>query len=112
VPKRSDPDLSLFLDILHKLEATGMESSAVWAARPEDVIIGKLMAWTEIPSQRHESDIYEMLVFLYSGGGQTLGLPFDSKHVDEQARLLGEETAAFWKAVKDAAHNEVDRNSL
>ena len=94
------------------VELSEMESFSVWAARPEDVIIGKLMAWTEIPSQRHESDIYEMLVFQYSGGGRTSGLPFDSKYVDEQARLLGEETASFWKAVNDAARHEAGRNSL
>jgi hypothetical protein len=91
---------------------SGMESFAVWAARPEDVIIGKLMAWAEIPSQRHESDIYEMLVFQYSGGVQTLDPPFDASYIDEQSRLLGKEIAVFWQAVKEAARKEADRNKL
>ena len=40
-----------------------IESFDVWCARPEDVIIGKLMAWAEGQSRRHETDIYEMMVF-------------------------------------------------
>lgn len=41
----------------------GVEPLQVWRARPEDVIVGKLMAWAEGRSRKHETDIYEMMVF-------------------------------------------------
>ena len=44
------------------VELPGMEPFAVWAARPEDIIVGKLMAWAESQSRRHESDVYELMV--------------------------------------------------
>ena len=34
----------------------------VWCARPDDVILGKLQAWQQGRSARHESDIYAMMV--------------------------------------------------
>jgi hypothetical protein len=64
------------------------------------VIIGKLMAWTERRSRKHETDIYYMLVFHYLG--------FDpSRSVDEAeltgaARFMGDETLEFWEAVREA----------
>jgi len=50
------------------VDLPGMEPFAVWAARLEDVIIGKLMAWDEGRSERHTSDIFEMMLFHYLGG--------------------------------------------
>ena len=45
------------------VELHGGESFEVWCARPEDVIVGKLMAWAEGHSRKHETDIYEIMVF-------------------------------------------------
>jgi hypothetical protein len=87
-----------------------MEPFAVWAARLEDVIVGKLMAWAELPSQRHESDIYELMVGQYMGGMRSLERSFDERYIDTQARLLGREVAAFWQDVKESARQEADRN--
>jgi hypothetical protein len=92
------------------VELPGMEPFAVWVARPEDVIVGKLMAWAELHSRRYESDIYELMVGHYLGNMSSLEHSFDEKYINTQARSLGLEVAAFWQAVKEAAHQEADRN--
>jgi hypothetical protein len=92
------------------VELPGMDPFAVWAARPEDVIVGKLMAWAELQTRRHESDIYELMVRQYLGGMSPTEHSFDEKYVDDQARSLGQEVSAFWQAVKEAAQQEAERN--
>jgi hypothetical protein len=77
---------------------------SVWAARPEDVIIGKLMAWDEGRSDRHTSDIYEMMVFHYLGG--TADLDFNAAYVSERAREISEEAADLWILINTTAHQE------
>ena len=42
------------------VDLVGIEPFSVWVARPEDVIVGKLMAWHEGRSERHPADIFEM----------------------------------------------------
>lgn len=81
----------------------------VWCARPEDVIIGKLMAWKEGRSRKHESDIYEMLTFYYLGLATDLGSPLDEAYIDQRAAQLGHDVAEFWRAVKTQAQNEAAR---
>ena len=136
------PDLSLFLDILHALEAIdapymiigafpltmsptdrlafqrrvrqrielpNAESFEVWCARPEDVIVGKLKAWAEGRSRKHETDIYEMLVFHYLGRGATQTATLDEAYVDSQAMALEQEVAALWQTIKEAAQREAHR---
>ena len=44
------------------VELPGKMPFEIWCARPDDVILGKLMAWNEGHSRKHESDIYEMMV--------------------------------------------------
>ncbi len=83
----------------------------VWAALPEDVIIGKLMAWTELKTKRHESDIYEMLVVAYLDGNGVLPSHFDENRVDIFALSLGAETNGFWRETKKAAQSEASRIS-
>ena len=61
----------------------------IWCARPEDVIIGKLMAWAESQSRRHETDIYEIMVTHYLGLMQSTELTLDEKRVDEKALSFG-----------------------
>jgi hypothetical protein len=84
----------------------GMAPLEVWVARPEDVIIGKLMAWTELQTSRHQSDIYEMMVYHYLGAQHSLTTPFDEKYVDAQASRLGKETFALWQQTKMSAKQE------
>ena len=84
----------------------GMESFDVWCARPDDVIFGKLLAWEEGRSRKHESDIYDMLVFRYLEADPTLVETFDEACLDVQAQALGPEVAELWESVKEAARQE------
>lgn len=84
------------------------ESFSVWAARPEDVIVGKLMAWDEGRSNRHTSDIYEMMVFHYLGEGTDLA--FDAAYIMERAQGIGYEAADLWQLIDATAKDEAARN--
>lgn len=90
----------------------GLEPFEVWCARPEDVIVGKLMAWAEGRSRKHETDIYEMMVFHYLGLGPdpALEAEFDEAYVDAEARALGEEAVELWQATREAARREAKRS--
>jgi hypothetical protein len=89
------------------VDMPGREPFSVWAARPEDVIIGKLMAWDEGRSERHPADIYEMMVFHYLGGDADLD--FDSGYVAERAKEIGNETADLWHLINNTAKEEVSK---
>ena len=91
------------------VELPGIEPFAVWAARPEDVIVGKLMAWAELQTKRHESDIYEMMVFHYLGLQPDLDPAFDEGYVDAKALRLGKEVASLWQDLKTEAQQEANR---
>jgi hypothetical protein len=95
--------------VRQRIEMPGVESFEVWLARPEDVILGKLMAWAEGRSRKHETDVYEMMVFHYLGVDPTLSAEFDEAYVNAQARALGGDVVELWQAVKDAARREAER---
>lgn len=82
-------------------------SFLVWAARPEDVILGKLMAWAEGRSQRHPSDIYEIMVFHYLGGDPDLS--FDAHYVSQRANEISHEAADLWQLINETAKEEAAR---
>ena len=88
------------------VEVLGSEPFEIWCARPADVIVGKLMAWAEGRSRKHETDIYEMMVFHYLGADPEQSAAFDEVYVDDQARTLGAEVLGLWEAIKDAARRE------
>ena len=92
-----------------QIEIPGCPPSEVWCARPEDAIVGKLLAWDEGRSRKHETDIYEMMVFHYLGVDPALSAGFDEAYVNAQARALGEDVVELWEAVKEAARREADR---
>jgi len=96
--------------IRQQITWSGMEPFNVWCARPDDVIFGKLLAWEEGRSRKHESDIYDMLVFRYLEADPTLVGAFDEAYLDAQAQALGPEVAELWEAVKEAARREADRD--
>ena len=81
----------------------------VWCARPEDVIFGKLMAWIEGRSLKHETDIYEMMVFHYLGLDPAMSAQFDESFVDAQAHTLGADASELWEQIKAAALQEARR---
>jgi hypothetical protein len=85
---------------------TGTEPFEVWVARSEDVIIGKFKAWVEGRSRKHETDIYEMMVFHYLGENEEES--FDEQYIDEQVRKLGPDAIELWQETKDSAHKNTD----
>jgi hypothetical protein len=91
------------------VEVPGAEPFEVWCARSEDVIVGKLMAWTEGRSHKHETDIYEMMVFQYLGVDPKQSTAFDETYVDAQATALGTDVVELWEAIKDEAQHEATR---
>lgn len=95
--------------VRHQVEMPGQEPFGAWYATLEDVIIGKLMAWSEGRSRKHETDIYEMLVFHYLGLDPSIF--FHEQTVDIEGHKLGRETVDFWGAVKTAARQEANRLS-
>jgi hypothetical protein len=70
---------------------------------PEDIILGKLMAWAEGRSRKHETDIYEIMVFHYLGEDPEQSVAFDEAYIDAQAGTLGAEVADLWESIKGAA---------
>lgn len=71
-----------------------------WYARPDDVIVGKLLAWNEGRSFKHEQDISAMLDFLYRGHDPTLEPYFDEQYVDAKAKTISREAYDFWRMLK------------
>ena len=88
----------------------GQASFPAWVARPEDVIIGKLMAWQEGQSQRHPADIYEIMLFYYLGGHPS-DYVFDEHDVDNRAQALGPDVSDLWKLIQTSAREEAARQS-
>lgn len=88
-------------------EMPGEESLEAWFATPADVIIGKLRAWREGRSRKHETDIYEMLVFHDLGLDPELGI--DEQAVGKAAMSLGADVQEFWRSVRETARREAER---
>ena len=90
------------------VDLPGGEPFRVWCARPEDVIVGKLLAWAEGHSRKHESDIYEMLVFDRLSADTRSTSCIDVSCVNTEASRLGEDVAKLWQAIKEAAGDEAE----
>jgi hypothetical protein len=92
-------------------QTVGVSSNTfdIWCARPEDVIVGKLMAWDEGRSRKHENDIYEMLTFYYLELDPELSEEFDEAYIDQQAAQLGQDVAEFWHTLKVQARDATKR---
>jgi hypothetical protein len=92
------------------VELPGAKPFEVWCARAEDVITGKLMAWTEGRSRKHEVDIFEMMVFFYLDIDPVQSAAFDESYVENQAEALGPDVVELWKAVKEAAREAANQD--
>jgi len=90
------------------VDLVGIEPFSVWVARPEDVIVGKLMAWHEGRSERHPADIFEMLLFHYLSE-QEPETAFDETYVGSRAGELGEEVVALWALLVEGAREQAAR---
>lgn len=88
------------------VDVPGMQPFEIWCARPDDVIIGKLMAWQQGRSHKHESDIREMLVFHYMNPDSPQAAFLDEAHIDMQVQQLGADVSVFWRALRDSAREE------
>lgn len=85
---------------------TPEKSFEAWFARPEDVIVGKLMAWQEGGSYKHETDIRDILVAIKLGDDPELSTSFDYNYVDRWAAKLGLDVTRFWLALKQLVGSE------
>ena len=95
--------------IRQSVKLPGMNSFDIWTARPDDVIVGKLMALAELDTKRHESDIYELLVLHYAGILVEQDGPIDETYITEHAAALGNKVAILWEKLKTAALAEAER---
>lgn len=95
--------------IRYEIQWAGEIPFAAWCARPDDVIYGKFLAWDEGRSLKHESDIYDMLVFRYLEADPALASTFDEAYLDAQAKGLGPDVEALWLSIKRAAQEEAQR---
>ena len=111
VPLTMDPRYRRAFDrrVRQFVDIPGGEPFEVWCARPDDLIAGKLMAWAEGHSRKHETDVYEMMVFHYLNPEPEGSLPIDEAYVDAQAEALGYDVVQLWEAIKDAALREAGR---
>ena len=92
--------------VLQKADIPGAEAFEVWCARPEDVIVGKLMAWAEGGSRKHETDIYEMMVFHYLSLDEQQSSGFEEDYITQQSAHLGEPTLHLWQTIQKSAQAE------
>jgi hypothetical protein len=72
------------------------KSFEAWCARPEDIIVGKLIAWNEGRSSKHPNDIYAMLHFDFTGLSDTA---IDLDYVSKRATEINGETSALWQSL-------------
>jgi hypothetical protein len=98
--------------VRQRVDVPGVEPFEVWCARPEDVIVGKLMAWAEGGSRKHEMDIREMMIYQYLDVDPEQSAAFDESHVDAEARKMGADVAEIWEAIKASAREEAKRTDL
>jgi hypothetical protein len=84
------------------------DTFAAWFARPEDVIVGKLMAWQEGRSLKHETDIRDILLAVRLGEDPEITAMFDFEYADAWAESLGEEVQQFWQNLKEITAADVE----
>ncbi len=89
--------------VRQELEIEGAEPLTVWCASPEDIIIGKLMAWAEGHSRKHETDIFEMLVVNRQEVQTRPEQNLDYAYIEANIRPLGESVITLWDNLRQAA---------
>jgi hypothetical protein len=86
--------------VRHSLPLPSGDTFDAWFARPEDVIAGKLMAWQEGRSFKHEQDIRDILMAVRLGDDAELTAMFNATYVDEWAARLGPEVEELWQRLR------------
>lgn len=89
------------------LEWPGLPPINVWIARREEVIYGKLMALAELYTERHVSDIYELLLlaFLSADLEGVEAITIDEPLLDARAAAISPEVATLWQSIKTSARD-------
>jgi len=93
------------------INVPGTGSFDVWIARREDVIVGKLMAWAELTSHRHEMDIFEIMLVHYLGLDDSINPPLDESFIDRNAERLGTKVHEWWLTIKKAARQQAEQSN-
>jgi hypothetical protein len=78
-------------------------SFEAWCAQPEDIIVGKLIAWQEGRSPKHPNDIFAMLQFQFAGLSDTT---IDLGCVSTRAVELGSDVNTLWQDLLSRARAE------
>lgn len=86
------------------VEMFGEEPFEVWCAMPDDIVHGKLMAWTEGRSRKHETDIFDMLLHHYLRKETILNISI----IDGYAKKMGEDTFQLWEDIKSDVKKRIE----
>jgi len=93
-------DFALIRRVRREIMAAPEQTFQAWFATPEDVIVGKLMAWREGQSFKHEADIRDILTAVKLGDDTELSTSFDMAYIDRWAANLGQVVEQFWFSLK------------
>jgi hypothetical protein len=105
IPLTMEPgyDWALQNRIRRDVPLPGANSFQAWFARPEDVIVGKLMAWCEGRSFKHEQDIRDILVAVRLGDDAELTAMFNVNRIEQWVAQSGAEVQQLWEQLKRTA---------
>lgn len=105
VPLSREPEYRLaFERRIRRWFSDGETEFEAWCARPEDIIIGKLQAWNEGRSFKHPSDIFEILVFVFS---DDTAESFDVALIEQAVHSIGPEATETWKSTLERARQAI-----
>lgn len=92
--------------VRREIPMTDITSFQAWFAKPEDVIVGKLMAWRESGSLKHESDIRDILISVNLGEDREISSQFNFAYIDDWAKQLGENVEQLWQNLQTLTKND------
>jgi len=100
VPVTMKPGYGFALKNRVRRDVPGKQPTQAWFARPEDIIIGKLMAWDNRRAFKDESDIRDILTAVKLGEDMELTNAFDLSYIDDWMMFLSEDVQLFWHNMK------------
>ena len=102
IPLTMKPGYAFALKNRIRRPVPAKDSFEAWFARPDDVVVGKLMAWKEGRSFKHEQDIRDIVVAVRSGEDPELAALFDFDYVEQWAKQLGSQVQDLWQRLRTA----------
>ena len=96
-------DFALTNRIRREAGSISGDTFEAWFARPEDVIIGKLMAWDEGRGYKHETDIRDILAAIKLEDDPELSASFDVNYISDWTVFISEDVQEFWNILKQMA---------